>query len=174
MIYSYRINNSLFRTQYSKRFDYVEKDHYRPKCRNSKEWDGWSGKSIFVDHLVRKKDLKIVLRLNFPKSLDTKLHEIVLWKYFIELSDYNLCFLLHFIIVSPIWNCKNYTSQSLLFTQKPLVAKLKTQRFLHIPGTSLTYSSLNHSLMTISISITSSMFLQSTIGSETSITTAMK
>ena len=52
----------------------LEKDHYRPKCRNSKEWDGWSGKSIFVDHLIRKKDLKIILRMNFPKSLDNKLH----------------------------------------------------------------------------------------------------
>jgi hypothetical protein len=70
IIYSYRINNTLFQTQY-------KKDYHRPKCKNSKEWDGWTNKNIMIDFVKRKKDGKSVVRVLFPKGCENKTYEIV-------------------------------------------------------------------------------------------------
>jgi hypothetical protein len=60
----------LFQTQF-------KKDYHRPKCKNSKEWDGWANKNMMVDFVVRKKDMKSVVRVMFPKGYDNKMHEIL-------------------------------------------------------------------------------------------------
>jgi hypothetical protein len=67
------VNFSLFPTQF-------KKDYHRPKCRNTKEWDGWTNKNIMVDYVIRKKDKKSVVRVMFPKSYDNKMHEFIIDK----------------------------------------------------------------------------------------------
>jgi hypothetical protein len=51
IVYTYRVNDTLFSTQY-------KREYHRPQCKNSKEWDGWASKSIMVDFVLKKKDMK--------------------------------------------------------------------------------------------------------------------